>query len=229
MKKFLSLALFLGAFALLSAQTEIGFKYQDHVYQSGDTLNVTVLVTDHECHGIHFINQTDQDLQRIVFSMEPIEENGINIFALCTGMVCKPGLETDPVTIFANVPYDEFYIDMDIDANLPEPSCVYTLRVSNDNVNCAVVVRFKAVRSAAIEPIVANTSLTAFPNPAQTDVNIRYSVEQPSTLAIVDMQGRSVRQMQVTGNGSIMVNDLPAGLYAYGILGSNNMKKLIVK
>ena len=43
------------------------------------------------------------------------------------------------------------------------------------------------------------------------------------------MQGRLVRQLPVAGNGTATLNDLPAGIYAYGILGSNNMKKLVVK
>ena len=60
-------------------------------------------------------------------------------------------------------------------------------------------------------------------------VAISYELNQPATLAIVDMQGRTVRQLTVEGNGTAMVDDLPAGIYAYGILGSNNMKKLIVK
>jgi hypothetical protein len=85
------------------------------------------------------------------------------------------------------------------------------------------------VGTVGIDQPVANLSATAFPNPAEGIVNISYDLNQPATLAIVDMQGRLVRQLPVAGTGAATLNDLPAGIYAYGILGSNNMKKLVVK
>jgi hypothetical protein len=79
-----------------------------------------------------------------------------------------------------------------------------------------------------IDPVLANSSVKAFPNPATHQFSVSYSVEQPATLTIVDMQGRTVRSMPVEGNGTVNISDLPAGMYAYGIAGGK-MQKLIVK
>ena len=76
--------------------------------------------------------------------------------------------------------------------------------------------------------VLANSSVKAFPNPATHQFSVNYSVEQPATLTIVDMQGRTVRSMPVEGNGTVNISDLPAGMYAYGIAGGK-MQKLIVK
>jgi len=72
----------------------------------------------------------------------------------------------------------------------------------------------------------------AYPNPATEQFSVSYSVEQPSTLVIYDAQGRQVREMAINGNGTLSISNLPAGVYAYGIVNGKHrgqMQKLVVK
>ena len=118
-------------------------------------------------------------------------------------------------------------MDLTIDEAVAQPYSIYKMKVSNDEVASSVIIRFQAYTEGIND--VASSALTAYPNPAQGNVNISYDVNQPSTLAIYDMQGRVVRSMPVSGSGNAVVDNLAAGIYTYGIMGSTTMQKLIVK
>ena len=68
-----------------------------------------------------------------------------------------------------------------------------------------------------------------YPNPAQDFVTIE--VDAPSTLQIFDMQGRLVRQQQLTNpTNTINTNDLKGTYFVRVISGKKlETKKLIVK
>ena len=227
MKKILSFILLLSSVAVFSVQAQIGFKYNGHTYQNGDEF-VVVLAPDAEhCNSISFINQGYSALQNVVVTMTPIEMSGIDIWGLCAGVYCRQDTVSDAFNIPPSGEYSDFVMDLTIDETVAQPYSVYKMKVSNDNVACSVTVRFQAYAEGIND--VASSALTAFPNPAQGNVNISYNVAQPSTLAIYDMQGRVVRSLSVSGSGNAAVDNLPAGIYTYGIVGSGNVQKLIVK
>ena len=227
MKKILSFILLLSSVAVFSVQAQIGFKYNGHTYQNGDEF-VVVLAPDAEhCNSISFINQGYSALQNVVVTMTPIEMSGIDIWGLCAGVYCRQDTVSDAFNIPPSGEYSDFVMDLTIDETVAQPYSVYKMKVSNDNVACSVTVRFQAYAEGIND--VASSALTAFPNPAQGNVNIIYNVAQPSTLAIYDMQGRVVRSLSVSGSGNAAVDNLPAGIYTYGIVGSGNVQKLIVK
>ena len=227
MKKILSFVLLLSSVAVLNVQAQIGFKYNGHTYQNGDEF-VVVLAPDAEhCNGISFINQGYSALQNMTVTMTPIEMSGIDIWGLCAGAYCRQDSVSDAFNIPPSGEYTDFTMDLTIDETVAQPYSVYKMKVSNDNVACSVIIRFQAYAEGIND--VASTALTAYPNPAQGNVNISYDVNQPSTLAVYDMQGRVVRSMSVSGSGNTVVNNLPAGIYTYGIMGSSTMQKLIVK
>ena len=118
-------------------------------------------------------------------------------------------------------------MDLTIDEAVAQPYSIYKMKVSNGNFACSVTIRFQAYAEGIND--VTSSALTAYPNPAQGNVNISYDVNQPSTLAIYGMQGRVVRSMSVSGSGNAVVDNLAAGIYTYGIMGSTTMQKLIVK
>ena len=123
---------------------------------------------------------------------------------------------------------NSFAIDIDISASVQQPYGVYTLTVSNSSISSSIVLRMQTA-TVGIAEATTQEVLSAYPNPAQGNVNISYDVNQPSTLAIYDMQGRVVRSMSVSGSGNAVVDNLAAGIYTYGIMGSTTMQKLIVK
>ena len=227
MKKILSFLLLLSSVAVLNVQAQIGFKYNGHTYQNGDEF-VVVLAPDAEhCNSVSFVNQGYTVLQNVTVTMTPIEMEGIDIWGLCAGAYCRQDSVSDAFNIPPSGEYTEFTMDLTIDEAVAQPYSIYKMKVSNDNVACSVTIRFQAYAEGIND--VASSTLTAYPNPAQGNVNINYNVAQPSTLAVYDMQGRVVRNLSVSGSGNAVVDNLPAGIYTYGIVGSGSVQKLIVK
>ena len=227
MKKILSFLLLFSSVAVLSVQAHIGFKYNGHTYQNGDEF-VVVLAPDAEhCNGISFVNQGYSALQNMTVTMTPIDMSGIDIWGLCAGTACRQDSVSDAFNIPPSGEYTDFTMDLTIDEAVTQPYSIYKMKVSNNNVACSVTIRFQAYAEGISD--VASTTLTAYPNPAQGNVNISYDVNQPSTLAIYDMQGRVVRSMSVSGSGNAVIDNLAAGIYTYGSMGSTTMQKLIVR
>lgn len=224
MKKLLSFALLLSSFMLLNAQTQISFVCNGQTYQNGESFAV-VLENNYSTEAISLHNNTPSRLQNLVITVTQVESNGIEISALCTEQ-CVPGLVSVPFNIAPNGDYP-FSIDYEMDETVENPYCVYNVEVSNGSITCSAVVRLQT-SPLGIKAVVMS-HISAYPNPAEGQVNISYEVAQPSTLAVYDVQGRMVRQLTVAGSGNAVIDNLPAGIYAYGILGSNTMQKLIVK
>jgi hypothetical protein len=230
MKKIVSFALLLCSVVVLNAQNQIGFVYDGTVYQNGDSILVTCEKDASHIDAISFRNQTSSVLRDLVVTMTEVARHGFEAWGLCTTQ-CVATLTSTPFMMTPNEEFTGFVIDITIDPNVENPYAVYTLEVSNGTITCAVLVRFEA-RTVGIDDVLANSRVKAFPNPAQGQFGIGYSVEQPSVLAIYDAQGRQVRQMAVSGNGTARVSNLPAGVYAYGIVNGKQrgpMQKLIVK
>ena len=229
MKKILSFLLLLSSVAVLNVQAQVAFKYNGHTYQNGDEF-VVVLAPDAEhCNSISFVNQGYSVLQNVTVTMTPIEMSGIDIWGLCAGAYCRQDTVSDAFNIPPSGEYNDFTMDLTIDEAVAQPYSIYKMKVSNGNFACSVTIRFQAYAEGINDVTSLSLALTAYPNPAQGNVNISYDVNQPSTLAIYDMQGRVVRSMSVSGSGNAVVDNLAAGIYTYGIMGSTTMQKLIVK
>lgn len=230
MKRILSFALLLLCAAALNAQNEVGFLYNGNVYQNGDTMVVICEKTANHINSISFRNQTSGALRDMVITLTETERDGFEVWGICTGDLCTE-LTSAPFSMPPNSEYNEVTFDITIDQSVERPYGVYDMVLSNGNTTCGIVVRFQAY-AEGIDNILANSSVTAFPNPAQGTVNINYSVERPATLTIYDVTGRQVRQQPISGNGTLSINDLAAGVYAYGIASGNlrgKMQKLIVQ
>ena len=228
MKRLLSLAVLLCSLFLTHVNGQIGFVYQDRTYQNGDTLVVVLAPNAHQCQGIFIKNVAPVALTDLTASLTPIEENGIEAWGICANGQCVSGLTSSRFSLAPNAIDNSFAIDIDISASVQQPYGVYTLTVSNSSISSSIVLRMQTA-TVGIAEATTQEVLSAYPNPAQSQLTINYNTNKPATLAIFDMQGRSVRQFNIFGEGSALVDNLPAGIYTYGILGSNNMKKLIVK
>lgn len=225
MKKILSFALLLCSIAALNAQ--IVFQYDGRDYSSGDTMTVIFDKTEAHVTDIDIRNTSSSALSNLVVSMEEIENHGIECWGLCVADQCVPVLTSIAFTLAPNTADESFTIDLNVE-DVAKPWSLYTLACGNGLVSTSIVIRLQAYEETVGINQVSASSVNVYPNPAQSQVNFSYNVAQPATLNIVDMQGRIVRQLPVQGQGTTSVNDLPAGIYAYGIAGSQ-MSKLIVK
>ena len=230
MKKFLFLMLLAGSAILANAQSAVGVTHQGQVYNDGDTITITIPTDAENYAGIGLKNQSNSRLEGLVITLDEVSLGGIEIFAMCTGTVCIPGLVSNPIDINIRGSYNDFTID--IYNNYPEvttPS-VYTMTVANDDVNTTVVLMFK-FEGVGIDEAKAVASLNAFPNPSDGQVSITYATERPATLNLYDALGRTVRSQQVNGNGTIQLSELPVGVYSYGLIADDSriMRKLVVK
>lgn len=226
MKKVLFFAALICGLVIPNAKGQIGLLYNGQCYQPGETVVVAIQKTDHSVRSIGFRNMGSGIISNVVATLTEVETNGVVAWGMCTGDQCVATLTSAPFDLPPAEDYTTFSIDIDIE-DVANPYGVYNLNLVSGLVDCGFVVRFEA-GSQGINDVVANASVSAYPNPAQGQVSMNYSVEQPSTLAIYDAQGRVVRQMNVQGEGTMQINGLAAGIYAYGIAGSQ-MHKLIVK
>lgn len=226
MKKVLFFAALICGLVIPNAKAQIGLLYNGQCYQPGETVVVSIQKTDHSVRSIGFRNTGSGIITNVVVNMTEVETNGIVAWGMCTGDQCVATLTSAPFDLPPAEDYTTFSIDIDVE-DVPNPSAVYNLNLTSGLVDCGFVVRFQA-GTQGINDAVANTSVSAYPNPAQEQVNISYSVEQPSTLVVYDAQGRTIRQLNVNGEGTLQLNGIAAGIYAYGIAGSQ-MHKLIVK
>lgn len=226
MKKFLSLALLLGSLVCLQAQHSVGFVVDGRTYQNGDTIVVTLDPEAENYSGLSFRNLSYSALQDMIVTLIPVDTSGIVAWGLCTGTVCIPGLTSSTFVLPPSGSYNEFVIDLTIKP-VENPVGIYTVVAFNDIISDTVTLRFQT-STQGIGEVASTRLLSAYPNPAQGTVHIRYQLSQPGTLLLYDMQGRPVRQLPVSGHGTALFEDLPAGLYAYGIAGQP-LQKLIVQ
>lgn len=231
MKKVLSLILLVGCVAMANAQSAVGVTHQNQTYNDGDTISVTIASNAESYAGIGLKNQSNSRLEGLVITLAPVTVGGIEIYASCTGEVCIPGLVSNPIDINIRGSYNNYMVDFY--NNYPEvttPS-VYTMTVANDDVSTTVVLAFK-FEGVGIDATEALAGVSAYPNPACGQVSIAYSTEHPAMLELCDMLGRVVRSQQVSGNGTMTVSNLPAGVYSYGLVvdkSRREMKTLVVK
>lgn len=228
MKKFLTFTLLLGSLLLANVQGQVGFIYENNTYTNGASFTVPLPPDAHNCDKIMIKNTSYAALLDIVVTVIPVEVHGIEAWGICAGGVCIPNLTSNSFNLTPGAT-DSLIIDLFVEETDGTPYSIYNIEVSNGTITNTVTVRFESQGNhEGIDEALKTTGIAAYPNPAQGAFAIRYAVEQPATLAIVDMQGRTVRSIPVKGNGTVNVSDLPAGLYAYGIAGGK-MQKLIVK
>lgn len=222
MKKALFFALIIGCFSFAKAQ-EISFIYNGVTYNNGDSITLYVAPNAHSFDELYFKNNGTSTATQIQVELTLLRNDSLNVWGLCSGDLCVLDLTSAPFNIEAGATYDLFSFDIrgaETEGNYAD----YQMIIYNDT----AILHFVVGTPVSISPVATASQATAFPNPAQGLVSIRYAVDQPSTLVVYDAQGRTLRQIPVAGEGTLRLSDLPAGIYAYGILGTQ-MQKLIVR
>lgn len=222
MKKALFLALLLGCFCAAKAQN-ISFLYNGNTYSDGDSITLYVAPNAHSFDELCFRNNGSTAANNLQVALTLLRNETLNVWGLCSGDLCVLDLTSAPFSIEGGATYDQFSFDVrgaETEGNYAD----YQMTIGT----ASAILHFVVGTPVGISPVASACQAAAFPNPAQSRVSIRYSAAQPATLAVFDAQGRTICQTPVNGEGAIQLADLPAGIYAYGILGSQ-MKKLIVK
>ena len=223
--------LLLGSVVALNAQSVVGVTHQNQVYNDGDTITVTVYTDAESYDGIGLKNQSNSRLEGLVVTLTQETEGGIEIYATCTGEVCIPGLVSNPIDIAIRGSYNSLIFDFY--NNYPDnvTPTLYTMNVANANVSTTVVLKFR-FEGVGIGQPVFDAKMNAFPNPCDGRVGISYTTEGPATLVVYDMQGRTVRQQGVSGEGTVYIDGLASGIYTYGLTTATSrsvLRKLVVK
>jgi hypothetical protein len=95
-------------------------------------------------------------------------------------------------------------------------------------------VTFNATTTAVNNKVEIKNILEFFPNPAEEYINIEYKIEENSKLAIVNILGDKIKEIDLSSSGfqRINVTDLPNGIYFGRLLVAEKfikMKKIIIK
>ena len=143
---------------------------------------------------------------------------------MCAGGACAMGetVTKENITIQSNA-----FLELKFD---------YIVELEGDEAIPVVVTEFSAVDTAYPETAVTFTlvmgekgGVTLIENNADlvaVEGGIQYNVEQPTTLEIVDIQGRKVAEATVNGFGFLPI-DAPAGVYVYTF--GENSGKIYIK
>lgn len=143
---------------------------------------------------------------------------------MCAGGACAMGetVTKENITIQTNA-----FLELKFD---------YIVELEGDEAIPVVVTEFSAVDTAYPETAVSFTlvmgekgGVTLIENNADlvaVEGGIQYNVEQPTSLEIVDIQGRKVAEATVNGFGFLPI-DAPAGVYVYTFGG--NSGKIYIK
>lgn len=234
MKKALLLTLLVSCFGFAQAQS-LSFLYNNEPVGEGDTLTLHA-TANNELEFAPAIRNNDDADRVCKIHCEKMNSTTTEIMSVCTGLLCKTGYTSAPFNLQGNYTYGEAHIDFlvpqDAAAGLFKITVYDTL---NQSTKATMYVNVYP-HSAGIAENAGNSVLSAYPNPATSQVRIDYSLtKENATLVIYSMSGRKVREMSLDANaGSITldVSSFASGIYMYGIVSGNTntpLKKLVVK
>jgi len=245
MKKIVFLCLVLAGFGIKaqSDSAQVSFTFGGQTYYSGDSINAVLTMAEqkgeimYDFHGITINNESGETLSQLVIELSTIDTLGLYAYDICTDQ-CMTGLVGNPINIAPDTSFGGLFVHFKfIDTyHTSQAYALYDMKLSIERTAIASLrIRFTPEHTEDIDLVENGNTLQAYPNPTTGEVTVAYSIQQPATLCIYDIQGRSVMQQPLTvGQQSIVVpvNDLPKGLYLYRILsegGNTPTQKLMVQ
>lgn len=243
MKKLLSFVLLLSCVASISAQS-FTFDYNNTPIEPRDTITVQLKTGFMVAlRNLNVTNTSDEE-KTVVLSTLEVNPNTMRVLSICTGDQCKDSTVSAPFTVSAGGHYNEILIDFDIPTTLnPGDEGLFAVMISNSRSaydtasNPYIFIKVVVADQQGIEQAASNNSIAAYPNPAAESLSFHYAMESNdnASLMVFNSLGSCVMTLPLTGNeGSLQVNvnNLPAGVYTYGLRNGNRlsqMQKLIVK
>lgn len=161
---------------------------------------------------------------------------------ICIDGFCYPAANDEsqnPLTLGAGVTDSSFYGTFNNPTGTTGDLCVTYIIFNSADESQFVTVRayYGTCLTASIgEAVTAeNVMLSAFPNPANGSVNIKYNLGVEARLLVTDLTGKQVKNVKLNpANNTLLldISDLRPGVYVYSVQAGNKRvvsKKLIVK
>jgi hypothetical protein len=240
MKRIFLLLTLLCAVAFANAQS-LSFIYAGNTIANGDT--ITVYGTPHQTimPGLNVHNNTDSTISNAYATCSNLTTGGvINVEAICFG-ACLPGNVSPVIAVGPNsTAADLLVVDLAVPSTATAGTTeVFSLTAGNNRTytNMAQIFIKAIVHTVGINEAEDNVTLTAFPNPAHYKVCMQYALPEGNNgnMVIYNQLGSVVKEIplsQTEGQVEVNINDLPNGIYTYGVTGKGYvscMKKLVVK
>ena len=232
MKKFLLSATLLGGAILgVNAQT-LTFQYQGQDLEDG----ASIVYDGYEEDTMGYDDYVNYKIDPKIFILSDIDDY-VNITVdsnvainLCAGGLCTTGTNVEKPNVFleSDVPLD-LQLDYDVDSTpgevveFPEINLVIKAWYV-DYPEVMITLNVKMGGFAGVESLISNNNV---------NINgkvLSYNFNKASDITLYSLSGKTLMQKTVSGNGSINLNSLPAGVYVYKVNGSiSKTGKFIVK
>ena len=249
MKKILLLMSFMLVLVTLKAQVYTLTDESNAVVSSGD--EITVEFTDaNTVINTHFTLKSPTDqfyrLQR-TSSEKPADA----VFSVCLlpgdcyapHLTLFPPVGSEPDPYFDNHAADLklTYDPKGIEENASAVYKVYQDNDSdgeNDDPNNDIIFTIKYVyksTGAGVDELKMNENLLAYPNPANSNVNILFNTSEKAEIVLYNIVGEKVRSYTVTPEShkiNIETSNLPVGTYFYSMVSDTKItatKRLVIK
>jgi len=236
MKKALFFALLVSCISFSQAQV-LSFSYNYETIADGDTV-ILQAQANNEFQFTPAIRNDELFNLVCIIECSKLNNTTSEIVSVCTGLLCKDGYVSAPFALAGNTTYDETHIDFDVPADAEMGLFKITVYDTNNrNTQATMYVKmYNKNSNLGIAESGKTVNLTAYPNPATSEVAIDYSFDgNRGNLVVYAMDGKMARKVALDskqGTIRLDVSTLPSGVYMYGIesnSGTNKLEKLIIK
>jgi hypothetical protein len=204
--------------------------YNGTQLNNGDTVYLAVANSGSD-NNFHFdIQNTSEDTVWLQFKKEEISLLDGSVNSFCLGESCYSGDESDIVSIAGGqtlshdngAPYYFYasYTPFGNGTSVIKYRVINTRNFSDQTTFTAIYTFGTGISQTKTEV----TSFNAYPNPAETQVTIKYNLKGNSVgqmnLIIKNIMGQTILTKPVSGKSNAIavdVSNLPAGLYLYSL------------
>jgi len=177
MKKALFFALLVSCISFSQAQV-LSFSYNYETIADGDTV-ILQAQANNEFQFTPAIRNDELFNLVCIIECSKLNNTTSEIVSVCTGLLCKDGYVSAPFALAGNTTYDETHIDFDVPADAEMGLFKITVYDTNNrNTQATMYVKmYNKNSNLGIAESGKTVNLTAYPNPATSEVAIDYSFD----------------------------------------------------
>lgn len=226
-------------FAISLGAQPLTLKYDNVVIPNDGTIYVTSVVGASTNTYVEFTNN-QQDVVFFRIRKQVLTSISSDDITFCVGGTCYTGNMSQE--LFLN-PGQTWGIDDETNVfhasyshQTPGTQKVRFTIVNSDDANDTISFIINYTTTTGVQDVPIVSKLTAYPNPATTQVTLEYGLQNSSSSYVVirNLTGMEVFRCEASASGKSVVDltSLKAGVYFYGIESDGRMlssKKLLVK